>query len=367
LNRTRQQLLIIVLLLLSIGIVMVYSASAIYADQKLGQSTYFLKRHLMHCLAGLVAMFGVMAIPREKLNKLGRPMLLTAVIMLMLVLLPGIGAKIGGARRWFRLWGVSFQPVEFAKIALVFYLADILSCKQAKIKKIFSCFLPVLFVLGLVMGLVVLQPDLGTAIVIGMVGVLLFCVAGIPLKYIGSLILGALPVVYFLIFSVPYRRKRIIAFLNPWADSRASGFQLVQSLLALGSGGLFGIGLGHSRQKLFYLPEAHTDFIFSIVGEELGFMGTTGIIILFGLFIWSGMKLALKAEDLFSHLVCVGLVGMIALEAIINIGVASGGLPTKGLPLPFISYGGSSLFFHLIGIGLLLNVSRKLEDSSPLL
>ena len=360
-HKIRRQLLITVLILLGVGLVMVYSASAVYADQKLGQSAYFLKRHILHCLAGLIGMAGVMSIPRSKLKQLGRPALLAAIFMLVLVLVPGIGRQISGARRWFRIAGVSFQPVEFAKLALIIYLADVISRKQTQVNKLFYCFLPAVLVIGLVMGLVVLQPDLGTSMLIGMVGLLLLCVAGVPLKYLGLLILSSLPAVYVLIFKVEYRRRRIMAFLNPWADRKATGFQLVQSLLALGSGGLFGLGLGQSRQKLFYLPEAHTDFIFSIIGEELGLIGTGGVIVLFGIFIWLGMRLALKSEDLFGHLVCVGLVSMVALEAVINIGVSCGGLPTKGLPLPFISYGGSSLFFHLVGVGLLFNVSRSSE------
>lgn len=364
--QTRRNLIIVVLILVGVGIVMVYSASAIYAYQKWGQSAYFLRRHICHCLAGLAGMLAAMALPRDKVHLLARPLILISIGLLILVLVPGLGSQISGARRWFRWGSFSFQPVEFAKIALVVYLADMLSRKQVlRQNGFFYCFIPAVFVLGLVLGLVLLQPDLGTAILMGLVGVLIFFVAGIQLKYIGLLTALSLPVIYFMIFNVEYRRNRIMVFLNPFADRQATGFQLVQSLLALGSGGLLGLGLGQSRQKLFYLPEAHTDFIFSIIGEELGFVAAVGIVLLFGLFIWSGMKIVLKSEDLFSHLVSLGLVAMFALEVIINIGVSSGCLPTKGLPLPFISYGGSSVVFHLIGVGLLLNISRPREQSIP--
>jgi cell division protein FtsW len=254
---------------------------------------------------------------------------------------------------------ISFQPSELANIAVIIYIADFIARKKFLIKDDFLYgFLPPLFTLGSLLVLIIAQPDLGTCFALAMVVLLMLFIAGIRKEYLGGLILLAIPVLYLLIFKVAYRRARILAFLNPWADARGSGFQIIQSNIALGSGGIFGVGLGHSMQKLFYLPAAHTDFIFSIIGEEMGLLGTIGICILFIIFIIQGMKVARNAQDVFGYFLSIGIVLLITLKAAINIGVSLGALPTKGLPLPFISYGGSSLIFDLIGVGLLLNIAR---------
>ncbi len=357
----RRSIFLIVSILVAIGIVMIYSASAIYADSAMGDSLYFLKRHLAYLAIGIVMMLCAMAVDINKFKEIAKPLMLVTIFLLAVVLIPHIGRETAGARRWFRFGPVNFQPSELAKVAIILYMADLVSRRGIAMKNIFYGYLPALIILGAVVGLVLLEPDLGTAITITSIAFIMLFVGGTRGLYIWASALASMPVLYILLFRVPYRRKRIMAFLNPWADSRGTGFQIIQSFVALGSGGLFGVGLGQSRQKLFYLPASHTDFIFSIIGEELGFVGTASIAILFGLFVWQGMKVAFKATGAFERLLTLGVISMIALEAIINIGVTAGALPTKGLPLPFISYGGSGLIFHMMAIGILLNVAKTNE------
>lgn len=357
----RISILIITIILLSIGIVMIYSASAIYADSAMNDSLYFLKRHLIYLAVGMVAMFVAMSTDIYRIQKLSRPALMLAILLLVLVLVPHIGRETGGAKRWFRLGVINFQPSEFAKLAIIIYIADMVSRKKNIMKVFLYGYLPGIIVMGAIVGLVLLEPDLGTAITIAMIVIIMMYAGGIRVSHILAFFLASLPALYILMFSVPYRRKRIMAFINPWADKRGTGFQIIQSFVALGSGGLFGVGLGQSRQKLFYLPASHTDFIFSIIGEELGFLGSAVVVILFALFLWQGMKIVFKAIGTFERLLSLGIVSLITLEAVINIGVTSGALPTKGMPLPFISYGGSGLIFHLIAVGLLLNVAKASE------
>ena len=357
----RNSIFLIVATLSAIGVVMVYSASAIYAEEKMGDSLYFLKRHLIYLVIGLGMMVLAMGVNINTLKRLSKPMIVSAILLLVLVLVPHIGRETAGARRWFKWGPFNFQPSEFAKVAVIIYIADIMSRKEGSVKSFLYGYLPPIMVLGIVAGLILFEPDLGTAIAISIITILMLFVSGARTTHIVASILASLPALYVLMFSVPYRRKRIMAFLNPWADKRGISFQIIQSFVALGSGGLFGVGLGQSRQKLFYLPASHTDFIFSIIGEELGFIGTASVVVLFILFIWQGMKVAFKAEGAFERLIALGVVSQIALEAIINIGVSTGALPTKGLPLPFISYGGSGLIFHFMAIGLLLNVAKACE------
>jgi cell division protein FtsW len=229
--------------------------------------------------------------------------------------------------------------------------------------------MPAVFVLGIAAGLVLKQPDLGAAVTVAFVVFTLFFAAGFPLRYLGVLMAGALPALLFAMLAKPYRRKRLLAFFHPWDDPKGVGFQIIQSFLALGSGGLFGVGLGRSQQKLFYLPESHTDFIFSIIGEELGFLGAGAVIILFIVFVFAGMVIVFRSKDLFSQLFGLGLVSLVGLEAVINIGVSIGALPTKGLSLPFISYGGSALLANMAAAGFILNVSNDIPpemESEPL-
>jgi cell division protein FtsW len=340
---------------------MIYSASSIYAWEKYKDSLFFLKRHIGFLIIGVFCTFSVMGIEYSRLRKWARPLVISSILLLILVLIPGIGREVSGARRWFRFQFISFQPSELANIVTIIYVADFIARKGDAIKTFLKGFLPVMFILGFAVLLILMQPDLGTALALSIVVFIMLFVAGVRLSYLLSIILAGLPLLYILIFSVPYRRARIVAFLNPWADPKGSGFQIIQSQIALGSGGIFGVGLGHSKQKLFYLPAAHTDFIFSIIGEELGLLGTVGIIVLFMLFIQQGFKVIKNAPDKFGYFLSLGLVLMISLKAAINIGVSCGILPTKGLPLPFISYGGSSFIFDLLSVGILMNIARTGE------
>ena len=358
-RQTRISILIITSLLIAVGVIMVYSASAIYAYEKLGDSLFFLKRHLVFLFIGVVSALLVMRIDYRHFKKYSYALLFTSLLLLVLVLIPGIGHQAGGARRWFRFWLFGFQPSEAVKICMIIYFADALSRKGNEIRRFLSGFLPPALILGTCLGLILLEPDLGTAALIGFVAVIMFFVSGANIQHMVYMGLLALPFLYFAIFKTPYRRNRVIAFLNPWRDPKGTGFQMIQSFLALGSGGLIGVGLGQSKQKLFYLPASHTDFIFSIIGEELGFLGVLSVLALFFALAIQGMRVVAKCNDHFGRLVSLGIVSMITLEAIIHIGVSIGSFPTKGLPLPFISYGGSSLVFHMIAIGILLSITRE--------
>lgn len=349
------------MILISIGIVMIYSASSIYAYSSMGDSLYFLKRHLIYLAIGLAMMLLVMDIDINRLRALSKPIMLMTIFLLLLVLIPHIGRETAGARRWFRVGLINFQPSELAKIAVIIYMADLIARKGMAMKSFIKGYLPAIMILGIVVGLVLLEPDLGTAVTISLIAVIILFVGGVNVHYILISILASLPVLYMLLFRVAYRRKRMMIFLNPWSDKCGAGFQIIQSFVALGSGGPFGVGLGQSRQKLFYLPASHTDFIFSIIGEELGFLGAASIVILFMILVWQGMKVAFKAIDPFQRYAALGIVSLIGLEALINIGVTAGALPTKGLPLPFISYGGSGLVFHLMAVGILLNIAKSSE------
>jgi len=360
-RKARINLFTVSVMLICIGIVMIYSSSSIYAWERYQDSFYFLKRHLSFLTAGLLLTFLAMLIDYRLFRKYARMLLWISFFLLIFVLIPGLGREVSGARRWFRFKFISFQPAEFANLALIIYIADFISRKQDKIKSLLEGFIPPVCVLGGICILILLQPDLGTTITLGTVVLIMLFVAGVSGRYILTLILCSLPAVYLLVFSVPYRRARILAFLNPWLDPKGMGFQIIQSQIAIGSGGLFGVGLGHSRQKLFYLPAAHTDFIFSIIGEELGLLGTLGVVALFMIFIREGLKIIKNAQDKFGYFLALGLVLMISLKAIINIGVSCGLFPTKGLPLPFISYGGSSLIFDMVSLGILINIARTGE------
>lgn len=345
--------------LIAVGVVMIYSTSAIYAYENLGDSLFFLKRHLLYMAAGIPAMFFSMSFDYRALKRYSRILILISAIFLLLVLIPKLGTEVGGARRWFRVHGFSFQPSELAKMTLIIYMADFLTRKGPAINDIGKSLLPLAAVVGTIAGLILAQPDLGTVILVCVLTLLLLFSANLRSSYIIGLFLASLPLFYVLVLSVPYRLNRIKVFLNPWQDPKGTGFQMIQSLTAIGSGGILGVGLGMSKQKLFYLPEAHTDFIFSIIAEELGLLGSLSITVLFFVLIWQGMRIVFKAEDLFGRFLSLGVVSMIALEVLINIGVTIGAIPTKGLPLPFVSYGGTALFFHMMAVGLLLNVAKK--------
>ena len=349
------------IILVALGVVMIYSSSGVYAQEVMHNSAYFLLRHLMFLVIGSVLMFWVMVIDYRILQKWAKPLLGFAIIMLILVLVPHIGRISSGARRWFSVGPINFQPSEFVKPALIIYLADFLSRKQAVLRSFTKGFMPVMMVMGFLCILVVKQPDLGNTVLIFLITISMFTVAGGRKSHIGAIFLAAIPVLVVLVLTASYRLRRVVTFLDPWHDPQGAGFQLTQSQIALGSGGFFGVGLGKSVQKLFYLPAAHTDFIFSIIGEELGFLGAMAVIVLFGVFIWLGTRILKQTSEPFGYFLVLGILVMISIQVVVNFGVSIGALPTKGLPLPFISYGGSALIFNMAAVGLILNVSRTQE------
>lgn len=354
----RISIAIIVSCLIFIGIMMIYSSSGVYAMEELGDSLHYLKRHLLFLVLSVILMSGVMALDYRNLQKFSKPMMLAAIAVLILVLVPGIGKSSFGAQRWFKIGPFFIQPSEFVKVVMMIYVADFLSRKQNRIASLFHGFAPVILMLGTIGALIVLQRDLGSTVLIGLVVIIMIFIAGAKIKHLAGLGLLAIPAFYFLVVCVPYRWRRIVTFLDPWKDQMGAGFQLTQSQIALGNGGLFGVGLGQSIQKLFYLPAAHTDFILSIIGEEVGFVGTFVVVLLFTAFVIQGARIAKRTTDSFGYFLSIGIVSMIGIQASLNIGVTIGALPTKGLPLPFISYGGSALVVTMIMVGLLLNISR---------
>ena len=347
-----------ILILVVLGIVMVFSSSSIYASEKLGDDYFFLKKQLAIAFLGIVLMIAAMVVNYHLWSKLVYILLIGSLLSLILLLIPGVGSEVSGSSRWLKFAGFSLQPAEFAKLALVIYLAHSLSKKQQDIR-----FLPKVIISGVFVLLIIAQPDFGTAMLLAAIALTLLFAAGLKLRHLLSGLLLSLPAIYLMVVRVDYRKKRILAFLNPWKDPTNSGFQIIQSFLAFGSGGLWGRGLGRGRQKLFYLPDAHTDFIFSVIGEELGFLGVVAILTLFLIIILRGIKISLSAPDLFGSYLALGITLMIGLQAMVNLGVSLGLLPTKGLTLPFISYGGSSLIVSLIGAGILLSISSQRAGS----
>ncbi|NPV26576.1 MAG: stage V sporulation protein E [Firmicutes bacterium] len=349
---------LVTILLLSIGVIMVFSASAVKAGINYNDEYYFLKRQLLWSVIGILAMISMMNIDYYRLKRFAGSILLIGLFCLVLVLVPGVGKGAKGAIRWVGIGPLTFQPSEVMKLCLVFFMAKSLSNYQDRIQSFVGGVLPHLAIVGVVAGLVMLQPDLGTAVTICGTTFLLLFAAGARTSHLVFLALMGIALVAVASVTASYRMERWIAFLDPWKYALDEGFQTIQSLYAIGSGGLLGMGLGRSRQKLFYLPEQHTDFIFAILGEELGFIGAVLVVALFFLFAWRGLRVAITCPDSFGSLLATGITCMISLQAIINIGVVSGSLPVTGITLPFLSYGGSSLLFTMIGVGILLNISR---------
>lgn len=354
-------ILLMAVALTCFGVVMVYSASSVMAIKKYHDGFFFLKRQGVFCLMGFAVMYFTMNIDYHFWRKTAVPIMIACLLLLVLVLIPGIGGSAGGASRWIRLPGFSLQPAELAKIALILYMAYSLDKKQDKVRFFSSGFLPYMMVLAVMIGLLMIQPDMGSSMTLAAVAIVMLFAAGTRVSYIISMGLMAMPIVYFGIMNVDYRRRRMLAFLDPWQDPSNAGFQIIQSWLAFGKGGLIGQGLGEGKQKLFYLPEAHTDFILSVVGEELGFAGVVVIAAMFFLLVLRSIRVSLYAEDNFGRYLAFGIAILLGLEAFINMGVVTGLLPTKGLALPFISYGGSSLIISLFAIGILLNVSSRVR------
>ncbi|MDX2022346.1 MAG: putative lipid II flippase FtsW [Deltaproteobacteria bacterium] len=346
-----------VLCLCAVGVVMVFSAGAMFAAKRYGDWTFFLKREVMYAGLGVAAFAIALRTDYVLYRRLTYPMLFGSVALLVAVLI--IGSRAGGAIRWFRLGPLSFQPSEVAKFALVVYLAALLARKAEKVKQLWVGFLPPLIVTAILMALLLKQPDLGTAAIFGFVALAMLFVAGTRTSYIILSMLMAAPVVYKLIVGTPWRMRRMLAFLDPWAHRRGAGYQVVESQISIGSGGLFGQGLGEGRQKLFFLPEAHTDFILAVVGEELGFLGVLLVLLLFGVLIWRGFVAACRARDAFGAYLAFGLTSVFGMQALINMAVVMGLVPTKGLTLPFVSYGGSSMIVSMFAAGVLGNVSAR--------
>lgn len=357
-------LLAAVLGLVGFGLVMVYSASAITAQDKLGDSFYFLKRQATAAGIGLLAMAVAMKVGYRRMARLAYPLLIITVLLLIAVLIPGLGTAAGGAKRWLRVPGISLQPAEIAKVSWVIYLAYSLAKKREKVKSFSIGFVPHLGLAGLLVVLCMLEPDFGSSVALLFLMFVMLFAAGAKLSYILGMVLAAIPFAYVAIASSPYRMKRITAFLDPWANRQGSGYQVAESLMSIGSGGLTGLGLGDGRQKLFFLPEAHTDFIFAIIGEELGLLGVAFLISLYAIVIWRGLRAALNATEAFGTYLGLGIVSLVAFQACVNMAVAMGVVPTKGLTLPFISYGGSSLIMLMGAAGLLLSISATAENGA---
>lgn len=337
---------------------MVYSASAVWANYKFGDSFFFAKRQLLFAGVGVIAMFVIMNVDYWTWRTWSKMILIICFVLLLVVLIPGVGLVRGGAQSWLGIGAFSIQPSEFMKMAMIAFLAKFLSENQKQVTSFRKGLVPTLSLVLFAFGLIMLQPDLGTGVVMVGTSVVIIYVAGARISHFIGLGLLGLAGFVGLIASAPYRMKRITAFLDPWSDPLDSGFQIIQSLYAIGPGGLLGLGLGQSRQKFFYLPEPQTDFIFSILAEELGFIGGTFVILLFSLLLWRGVRIALGAPDLFGSFLGVGIITMIAIQVIINIGVVTGLMPVTGITLPFLSYGGSSLTLMLMAVGVLLNISR---------
>jgi cell division protein FtsW len=354
-------LLFVALALVGVGIVMVYSTSAIIAGDRFGDPYYFLRRQALYAAIGFVLMILTMFFPYENLKRLAYPIFVLSILCLIAVLIPGIGHRAGGAMRWLKIQSFSFQPSEFAKLGLVVFLAYLLAKKEERIRSFSFGFLPPVLLSGLVIGLVMIEPDFGAAFFLTMMVFLLLFVSGARLIYILGAISITVPVAYTLLMNVGYPYKRLMSFIRPWEDPSGTSFQIIQSFLSFGSGGFFGLGLGEGRQKLFFLPAPHTDFIFSIIGEELGLVGAMVIVLLFFILTLRGIQIGLSLEDRFGAYLALGITVMISLQAVINMGVVLGLLPTKGLTLPFVSYGGTSLIANLVGVGILLHLSTRME------
>ena len=353
---------LVVMLLLSIGVIMVFSSTSVVAHQRQGDSFFYLKRQIMWSSIGILAMLAFMKFDYHKFYNKTPLIFVVSLAFLASIFVPGLGHEVKGAVRWLNLGPLPLiQVSEIAKLGMVIYLARYLSRRTEDLDNFIKGLLPALLIIGLMLFLVLLQPDLGTTVTMGGTAFIMLVGAGAKYLHLGSLVALIIPALTYMIVSEPYRKRRLFAFLNPWEDPLGTGFHIIQSLYALGSGGLFGVGLGNSKQKFLYLPEPGTDFIFSVLGEELGYLGIFAVVALYFIFTWRGIKIAIAAEDLFGSMLALGITMMISLQAIVNMGVVSASMPVTGITLPFISYGGSSIGIMMIGVGILLNISTQSE------
>jgi cell division protein FtsW len=356
----------VTLALCLIGVVMVFSASAMTASEQFGAGYIFLLRQLIYLVLGIAGMFWLM---NSDYRKLRQPSVVFTGLALSFVLLAGVFFldRSHQTHRWFRMGPFSLQPSEMAKLALIIFMAWFLELRRLPrnfgVNDPLHSLAPALGTTLVMAALVVKEPDMGTAFMIGLIAMVMLFVAGLSYRYIAGTVLAAIPTIYLLIVRVPYRLQRLEAFLHPDLDPKGAGFQLVQSLISVGSGGMTGVGLMESRQKLFFLPEAHTDFIYAIIGEELGFIGAVVVLALFAVYGWRGFVAAMKARDDFGKFLALGITTMVVGQALINLSVVLGLMPTKGIPLPFISYGGSSLIAMLLATGVLLNISQQADET----
>jgi cell division protein FtsW len=357
-------LLFPVLFLVGVGIVMVYSASSALALKKFGTGYFFLKKQTLFALTGTVVLVVCRHFPYRWYRSLTYPILVMAIVFLCAIHISGFGYAAGGSSRWLRLGGFTFQPSEFARFALVLYLAYSLDKKHAQIKDFSIGFLPHILVLGIFIILIFIQPDFGSVVIFAALTWIMMFVGGVRPAHLLSSLLLLLPVGYLVMMNAEYRLKRILSFLNPWQYPAEEGYQIIHSLMAFGTGGIWGTGVGKGYQKLFYLPEPHTDFIFSVIGEELGLLGVLIILFLYLVILGRGIRIARNAGDSFGSLLATGLTLAITLQVCVNMGVTLGLLPTKGLTLPFLSYGGTSLLVNMASIGILMNIAGS-ENSPP--
>jgi cell division protein FtsW len=349
-------LLFITSVLVIFGTIMVFSSSVIMAEARWKAPYLFVSKHAVWVIVGAAGMYLMTNFNYRKLAGLSRPLLAVAVVFLIAVVI--VGPSRGGAKRWIVVGPINFQPSEFAKLAVIVALADYLDRKKSKLKN-FGGLVPPLLIMGVVCGCIALEPDLGTPIIISLTSLSLIFISGASLRHIFLLISGFLVVVVEEIFRKPYRLHRVKDFIASWGDINSVSYQLNQSMLALGAGGFFGKGLAQSQMKLLYLPEPHTDFIFPIIGEELGYLGTISVIMLFLAFAWRGWRISRQSTDYFGSLLALGITLLVTFQAIMNMSVACGLVPTKGLPLPFISFGGTALVLNMMGVGILLNISKR--------
>jgi cell division protein FtsW len=345
--------------LVGLSVVMVFNVSYFYAQDRFGDALVFFRKHVLSIVLGTAAAALASRVSSESWRRAAYPLLAIAVVALVVVLVPGIGLARGGARRWLHVGPLSLQPSELAKFAVVLYLASSLVKKGDRVASFRLGIVPHYLVVGLVAGLVLLEPDFGTAALSAAILMLMLFAGGVPLRLLGLPALAAIPALLFMVWKAPYRWARIVAFLNPDADPLGVNFQLQQSFIAFGSGGVWGVGLGESRQKLFYLPEAHTDFLFSVIGEELGLVGALVVLALFGVVAARGFRIAVRHPDRFASLLAFGVTASLVLQGVVNAGVVLGCLPTKGLALPFLSYGGSAMIAALAQVGVLLALARE--------
>jgi cell division protein FtsW len=350
----------VTMLLVFVGLVMVFSASAVMARERFGSPYAFLSKELIWAVAGLIAMVITMRLDYRRYK---HPALVFSLMGLTTLLLISVFFldRSHNTHRWIRAGGFSFQPSELAKPVLILFLAYFLESRAKTMDDVRNTLLPAAAPVLVFLGLIVLQPDLGTAIACAGIASCILYVAGMRMRYFGYAFAASLAPLYFLIFHVAFRRDRILAFLNPYADRQRAGFHIIQSLIAVGTGGVTGTGLMEGKQKLFYLPEPHTDFIFAVTAEELGLVGALFVVMLFAIFLWRGMRASWRTEDTFGRYLAVGITSMVVMQAFINISVVLGMLPTKGIPLPLVSYGGSSLFVTLACVGVLLNITKQAE------